>query len=72
MFPPSHDFDEQHGGTGFPGEGGKCDGKGLMSYGSDRPDIWSSCSDTDMLTWWKKEGHECVNTRDIVDGKLEL
>ena len=43
-----------------------------MSYGSDRPDIWSSCSDTDMLTWWKEEGHECVNTRDIVDGKLKL
>merc|ERR1719369_2618588 len=66
-----HDFDEQHGGTGFPGEGGKCDGKGLMSYGSDRPDIWSSCSDTDMLTWWKEEGHECVNTRDIVDAHIK-
>merc|ERR1719369_1022419 len=61
-----HDFDSEHGG-----EGGKCDGKGLMSYGSDRPDQWSSCSDTDMLTWWKKEGHECVNTRDIVDACVD-
>merc|ERR1719369_221627 len=67
----SHDFDSEHGGTGYPGEGGKCDGKGLMSYGSDRPDIWSSCSDTDMLKWWKKEGHECVNTRDIVDACVD-
>jgi len=61
-----HDFDSQHGG-----EGGKCDGKGLMSYGSERPDKWSSCSDTDMQTWWKTEGHECVNTRDIVDACVD-
>merc|ERR1719369_2493517 len=61
-----HDFSSIHGG-----EGGKCDGKGLMSYGSDRPDQWSSCSDTDMLTWWKEEGHECVNTRDIVDACVD-
>ena len=50
----SHDFDDFHGGYG-----GKCDGKGIMSYGSFDYDQWSSCSKKDWQRhyksrrWWR-------------------
>ena len=53
-FGMSHDFDENHGGYG-----GKCDGKGIMSYGSFDFDQWSSCSKKDWQRhyksrrWWR-------------------
>ena len=40
-----HDFHRKHGGNGGP-----CDGKGIMSYGS-APMEWSRCSVSD----WEKE-----------------
>jgi len=49
-----HDFDESHGG-----HHGKCDHKGLMSYGQ-KPTQWSSCSNNDFTTWWKEKGHVCL------------
>ena len=39
----SHDFASQHGG-----QGGPCDGKGFMSYGT-APNVWSTCSKADFL-----------------------
>ena len=37
-----HDFDEAHGG-----DGGACDGTGIMSYGT-VPQKWSTCSKNDF------------------------
>ena len=34
-----------------------------MSYGG-KPDKWSSCSDNDFTTWWRKQGHDCVKEGD--------
>jgi len=54
-----HDFEKKHGGYQ-----GRCNHQGLMSYGK-RPNKWSTCSDSDFKTWWKKEGHAClIETRD--------
>lgn len=39
----SHDFANKHGG-----DGGPCNSKGLMSYGSARPTQWSQCSKNDF------------------------
>jgi len=50
-----HDFASVHGGRG-----GKCDKQGLMSYGQDRPDQWSTCSNSDYTNWWKKQGFACM------------
>ena len=44
----NHDFDTEHGGTGVPGEGGDCDGTGIMSYGHFNYDQWSTCSRSDF------------------------
>merc|ERR1712215_228716 len=49
-----HDFEDIHGG-----HHGKCNHQGLMSYGQ-KPTQWSSCSDNDLTTWWRKEGHVCL------------
>ena len=27
---------------------------------SDPPDMWSDCSNSDFINWWRKEGHACV------------
>merc|ERR1712106_31716 len=54
-----HDFDEDHGGKTGP-----CNKKGLMSYGKDRPDKWSECSNKDFTGWWRKEGHNCVQAQE--------
>jgi len=49
-----HDHDPPHYGKG-------CNGKGLMSYFGQR-DRWSSCSNTDLENWWRREGgYRCVN-----------
>ena len=51
-----HDFDEKHGGNGNPGSGGKCDGKGIMSYSDDDLSEWSSCSKSDWESHYASEG----------------
>ena len=63
-----HDFEDIHGG-----DHGKCNHQGLMSYGN-TPTQWSSCSDNDFTTWWKKEGHACLKktTDKHHGGKLTL
>ena len=38
-----------------------------MSYGKDKPDKWSSCSDADFKKWWKQRGHECVKKSESDD-----
>merc|ERR1712106_608886 len=50
-----HDFADDHGGRVGP-----CNKEGLMSYGKDRPNKWSECSDKDFTEWWTREGHHCV------------
>ena len=57
IFSIRHDFDKDHSGK-------DCNTKGLMSYGHTRPDQWSTCSDEDFKSWWKKEGHTCVKSLD--------
>jgi len=52
----SHDFDNKHGGVR-----GKCDGKGLMSYGR-APDAWSDCSNNDFRAWYQRQGYYCART----------
>jgi len=49
-----HDFHDKHGG-----DNGKCNGQGLMSYGNP-PDKWSSCSDSDFISYWTSYGHRCL------------
>ena len=39
-----HDFDWRNGGDNSP-----CNGKGLMSYGKERPIGWSQCSQKNLL-----------------------
>jgi len=53
-----HDFEDIHGG-----QGGPCDGKGIMSYFSrdeSRPEVWSPCSNEDFANWYREEGHLCM------------
>jgi len=50
-----HDFDKEHGGRTGP-----CNKEGLMSYGRNRPDKWSDCSNKDFTEWWMKEGYTCI------------
>jgi len=53
-----HDFEDIHGG-----QGGPCDGKGIMSYfsrGESRPEVWSPCSNKDFANWYREEGHLCM------------
>jgi len=56
-FGMSHDFDNKHGG-----QGGPCDGHGIMSYNSDKPMKWSSCSVNDFTGYYnsKKWGTTCL------------
>merc|ERR1719153_583399 len=54
-----HDFNEAHGG-----EGGKCDKKGIMSYGELKRIRWSRCSHNDFRHWWKEKGHRCVPNKE--------
>lgn len=49
-----HDFDAAHGG-----EGGACNNQGLMSY-NNRPDRWTTCSNNDFATWFRREGYTCL------------
>jgi len=46
-----HDFDHD------PSSG--CDGTGLMSYGENIPDKWSTCSVSDFEKWWRRTGFAC-------------
>jgi len=63
-----HDFDSKHGGDSRPGSGGRCDGQGLMSYGSCKPscrdsqmpDRWSECSVSDFESTFKSSTHRCL------------
>jgi len=63
-----HDFDTKHGGNSQPGSGGRCDGKGLMSYGSCKPscrdsqmpDRWSECSISDFESTFRSSTHRCL------------
>ena len=48
-----HDFHHTHGG-----HEGKCNNKGLMSY--NYLDNWTTCSNSDFIKWWRKEGYTCV------------
>jgi len=56
-FGMSHDFDEKHGGNGGP-----CDKKGIMSYGSYDFDQWSKCSKSDFEEHYasRKWGNGCL------------
>ena len=31
-----------------------------MSIPLSDPDMWSDCSNSDFINWWRKEGHACV------------
>ena len=55
-FGMSHDFDAKHGG-----DNGKCNGKGIMSYG-DAPSVWSDCSVADFTGYYnsQKWGETCL------------
>jgi len=63
-----HDFDSKHGGNGQPGSRGRCDGQGLMSYGSCKPscrdsrmpDRWSECSVADFERTFRSSTHRCL------------
>ena len=52
-----HDFDATHGG-----QRGPCNNQGLMSYG-DKPDKWSTCSNTDFAAWFRREGNVCLKSK---------
>ena len=56
-FGMSHDFDNKHGG-----QGGPCDGHGIMSYNSDKPMKWSDCSVRDFTGYYndQKWGATCL------------
>ena len=56
-FGMSHDFDNKHGGNG-----GRCDGQGIMSYNSDKPMKWSDCSVRDFTGYYNelKWGATCL------------
>ena len=56
-FGMSHDFDNKHGGNG-----GRCDGQGIMSYNSDKPMKWSDCSVSDFTGYYNelKWGTTCM------------
>ena len=55
----SHDFAKKHGG-----EGSACDGTGIMSYNSDKPMRWSTCSVNDFIGYYnrKKWGTTCLKS----------
>ena len=55
----THDFDEKHGGKG----NAKCDGKGIMSYGTP-PAEWSKCSVEDFTGYYnsKNWGETCLKS----------
>jgi len=53
-----HDFEDDHGGYDS-----SCNGKGLMSYG-DVPDKWSKCSNSDFTSWYRTEGHACMEPKE--------
>ena len=57
-FGMSHDFDAKHGG-----DNGKCNGKGIMSYG-DAPSAWSDCSIADFTGYYnsQKWGETCLKS----------
>ena len=59
-FGMSHDFDAKHGG-----KGSACDGTGIMSYNSDKPMRWSTCSVNDFTGYYnsKKWGTTCLKSR---------
>ena len=44
----SHDFDKKHGG-----DNGRCNNKGIMSYGRGIPTTWSDCSISDFSGAWQ-------------------
>jgi M6 family metalloprotease-like protein len=56
-FGMSHDFDDKHGG-----QGGHCNGQGIMSYGSFNYNQWSSCSKSDFQQYYasKNWGNGCL------------
>ena len=33
---------------------------GLNEYTFIPLDMWSDCSNSDFINWWRKEGHACV------------
>ena len=55
----THDFDKKHGGKGNT----KCDGKGIMSYGTP-PAEWSKCSVEDFTGYYnsKNWGETCLKS----------
>ena len=65
-FGMGHDFWERHGG-----DGGPCDGKGIMSYGSYAYSQWSSCSKSDWERHYASEewGKGCLED---ISGKIVI
>ena len=55
-FGMEHDFEVTHGG-----QGGPCDGKGIMSY-KNPPLVWSTCSKSDFQKQFHKQqwGNGCL------------
>ena len=65
MIPFRHDFDERHGGNGqSQWSSNWCNGKGLMSYGSNLKG-WSSCSNEDFKNWYLRSGWRCLESSAI-------
>ena len=63
----SHDFDAKHGG-----QGGTCNGQGIMSYGSFSYNQWSSCSKSDWEEHFSSQswGNGCLE--DISGGVTSI
>ena len=56
-FGMSHDFADKHGG-----DGGPCDGQGIMSYGIWKDEEWSTCSKSDWEQHYTSQnwGNGCL------------
>ena len=56
-----HDFDPKHGGTGdHTTSTNDCNGKGIMSYGNNIPDVWSTCSVADFSGYYQLRDWGCT------------
>jgi len=66
----SHDFDAKHGGTGdYSTSTNACNNQGIMSYGNNIPNQWSSCSISDFEGYYQLRnwGTTCFDVSDSTD-----
>ena len=63
-----HDFEVTHGG-----QGGPCDGKGIMSY-TYSPLVWSTCSKSDFQKQYANQqwANRCLEdiSGEVVDNRI--